>query len=117
MTVQAQVPTREQLLVLADRAERGRLSPAEAARLRMGVQSLAQNRFAAYMRRRRADELATVRRMLTRLHQPMTRGGLEICKECSGWDGRLCRGLLTPWPCPTAEVAGLESPAPKENAA
>lgn len=34
-------PTREQLLVLADRAERGPLTAAEAARLRQGIGTLA----------------------------------------------------------------------------
>ncbi|MCX4543814.1 hypothetical protein [Streptomyces sp. NBC_01565] len=33
-------PTREQLLVLADRAERGPLTAAEAARLRQGITAL-----------------------------------------------------------------------------
>jgi hypothetical protein len=37
----ADLPTREQLLDLVDRAERGRLSLAEAYRLRLGVVALA----------------------------------------------------------------------------
>ncbi|MEU7066928.1 hypothetical protein [Streptomyces sp. NPDC046161] len=40
-------PTREQLLVLADRAERGQLTAAEAARLRQGIAN-------AFTRRRSA---------------------------------------------------------------
>lgn len=34
-------PTTEQLLILADRAERGPLTPVEAARLRQGISVLA----------------------------------------------------------------------------
>lgn len=37
-------PTVDQLLILADRAERGRLTPAEAAALRVGIQLAAEQR-------------------------------------------------------------------------
>jgi hypothetical protein len=37
-------PTTEQLLILADRAGRGRLTPAEVAVLRAGIQALADQR-------------------------------------------------------------------------
>ncbi|MFI8942697.1 hypothetical protein [Streptomyces syringium] len=49
----------------------------------------------------------------------MIRGGFEICAHCSGWDDdrQRCRGLITPWPCPTAEAAGLDHLTPKETAA
>jgi hypothetical protein len=46
-------PTREQLLVLADRAERGPLTAAEAARLRQGIAALYARRPPASSRRAR----------------------------------------------------------------
>ncbi|MFE9372280.1 hypothetical protein ACFYM2_21270 [Streptomyces sp. NPDC006711] len=55
-------PTVEQLLVLADRAERGRLTAAEADRLRVGIcrlsraRSAADGRLSAQVRRGRAAE-------------------------------------------------------------
>lgn len=56
-------PTLEQLLVLADRAERGQLTPAEAARLRQGLEGLrterqqAAGRASSDARQRRAAAL------------------------------------------------------------
>ncbi|MEV8474877.1 hypothetical protein [Streptomyces sp. NPDC051173] len=58
--------------------------------------------------RRPASDAVRLRRALARLHRPVIRGGAEACAECSGWDGHRCRGLLTPWPCPTAEAARLD---------
>ena len=43
-------PTREQLLVLADRAERGQLTAAEAGRLRQGITALYAERRSARSR-------------------------------------------------------------------
>lgn len=109
--------TADQLLVLADRAERpGGLTASEADRLRRGVRELAARpaggrsgvRAAA---RRAAAEMASLRRALSKLHRPVIRGGYEICAHCSGWDGRRCQGLVTPWPCPTAEIGDLDRPA------
>ncbi|MEU0393846.1 hypothetical protein ABZ208_13885 [Streptomyces sp. NPDC006208] len=77
-------PTREQLLILADRAERGPLSAAEAARLRQGIHTLATERDAAEamqrivanrakaangMRRRVSRQLAAVRALVTSARQ------------------------------------------------
>jgi len=45
-------PTREQLLVLADRAERGQLTAAEAARLRQGIAALYAGRWSVAAERR-----------------------------------------------------------------
>ncbi len=61
-------PTREQLLVLADRAERGPLTAAEAARLRAGI-AAAYSRSAAGFRAnesriRYLHQLAPVRRLI-----------------------------------------------------
>lgn len=115
-------PTREQLLVLADRAERGPLTAAEASRLRAGIRALAFSVRSVGQRHRRQRErqdgqLVVLRRALARLHYPMPRGGDRVCPECSGWDGRRCRGPLTPWPCRTAEAAGIDHIEPKEQAA
>jgi hypothetical protein len=99
-------PTVEQLLNIADRADYGRLQPAEVARLREGIEHLA----AKPLRRRLGPPLAAARRLqrlkqrLRILHTPVLRGGVEVCRECSGWDGQRCRGLVTPYPCPTVEV-------------
>lgn len=63
-------PTREQLLVLADRAERGPLTAAEAARLRQGIHGLADERDAADTMRRivanRANAANGMRRRVSR---------------------------------------------------
>ncbi|MEU1663622.1 hypothetical protein ABZ547_08400 [Streptomyces sparsogenes] len=97
-------PSPEQMRVLADRAERGPLSAAEARWLRAGIDRIA----VACPQQESPSELAVLRRRLAALHRPMLRGGIEVCAECSGWDGRRCRGLVTEWPCPTAEAAGLD---------
>lgn len=81
-------PDAKQTSNLAHRTQRGPLTPAEAARLIAGVERLIAERDA-----------------VRALHTLMLRGGLEICRECSGWDGRRYRGALTPWPCPTVRAA------------
>lgn len=99
-------PTVDQLRNIADRADRGPLQPAEVARLRAGIEQLAARK----PRRRAGPPLAAARRLqrlkqrLRTLHAPMERGGMEVCRECSGWDGFRCRGLVTPYPCPTVEA-------------
>ncbi|GAA1065263.1 hypothetical protein [Streptomyces asiaticus] len=98
-------PTGEQLLVLVDRAERGPLRPVEAGRLREGIAALVFARREAVLGRRQSE---TVRRALGRLHRPVLRGGVEVCVECSGWNGVRCLGLVTEWPCSTADVARLD---------
>ncbi|MCC3766022.1 hypothetical protein [Streptomyces sp. UNOC14_S4] len=110
-----QIITVEQLLVLANRAERpGGLTASEADRLRRGVQALASRPAERRPRssrgpQQRAAEARRLRTALARLHWPLLRGGIEVCAECSNWDGQLCRGLLTPWPCPTADTARLDT--------
>ncbi|MFI1796537.1 hypothetical protein ACH427_04150 [Streptomyces sp. NPDC020379] len=102
------------MLVLANRAERpGGLTAPEADRLRRGVQALAGRPASRRPRpskgpQRRAAEALRLRTALARLHQPLLRGGIEVCTECSGWNGQRCRGLITPWPCPTADTAKLD---------
>ncbi|QIP82729.1 hypothetical protein GLX30_30280 [Streptomyces sp. Tu 2975] len=67
-------PTVKQLLVLADRAERGPLSAAEASRLREGIAALETSRrskagriHAALDRQQQAEEeIAAVRRFMAR---------------------------------------------------
>lgn len=93
-------PSLAQMRVLVDRAERGRLSAAEARWFRQGLER-------RQARPSRAG-LVQLRGRLAALHRPMLRGGVEVCAECSGWDGRRCRGLVIEWPCPTAEAAGLD---------
>ena len=111
-------PTVDQMRNITDRAYSGQLQPAEIARLRQGIDLLAQKRSA---RRRRGAPLAAARRLqrlkqrLRGLHAPILRGGVEVCRECSGWDGVRCRGLVTPYPCRTVEAfegaqAGADGP-------
>lgn len=84
MTRRTDPPTREQLLVLADRAERGPLTAAEASRLRAGLHALADERdaadaerrryanranFATSNRRRLAKQLVAVRALVTSARQ------------------------------------------------
>ncbi|MFF2383785.1 hypothetical protein [Streptomyces sp. NPDC058108] len=42
-----------------------------------------------------------------KLHQPMQRGAITTCRECSGWDGHRCRGVVSPYPCAT--ISALEN--------
>ncbi|MGW7597278.1 hypothetical protein [Streptomyces antimycoticus] len=93
-------PSLAQMRVLVDRAERGPLSAVEARWFRRGLE---------WRRSWQRDRSAVgLRRALGALHRPVARGGVEVCGECSGWDGKRCRGLVTEWPCPTAEAAGLD---------
>jgi hypothetical protein len=107
-------PTIDQLRNIADRAYDGPLHPAEIARLREGIDQLAARKPA----RRQGPPLAAARRLqrlkqrLRILHTPVLRGGAEVCRECSGWDGQRCRGLVTPYPCPTVEVVDGPSVGP-----
>jgi len=59
------------------------------------------------------------------LHQPFTRAGMVLCRECSpprdpedGHSGR--HYVLMPWPCPTwkaiAEPFGIEAPEVGDDA-
>lgn len=93
-------PSLAQMRVLVDRAERQALSAAEARWFRQGLVRRAARPSRAGM--------VQMRSRLAALHRPMPRGGVEVCVECSGWDGRRCRGLVIEWPCPTAEAAGLD---------
>ncbi|WP_405536965.1 hypothetical protein [Streptomyces antimycoticus] len=97
-------PSLAQMRVLVDRAERGPLSAVEARWFRQGLEWRQ-----SWQRGSRSEPgLGQLRRRLAALHRPMPRGGIEVCTECSGWDGSRCRGLVTEWPCPTAEAAGLD---------
>lgn len=106
--------TIEQIRVLLARAYRGPLRPEEVTRLREGIDRLAarprHNHATAWANRARA-----LRRKLTELHYPVQRGSIAACAECSGWNGRRCVGLVTPWPCPTLEV--LDDHFPRQEAA
>lgn len=96
-------PTLAQLRNLADRAERGPLTPAEAARLRAGITAYdarrAINRGASW-----SNRVRHLRRQLHQLHAPLLRGGIQVCTVCSGWNGVRCTGLVTEWPCPTLDI-------------
>jgi hypothetical protein len=111
-------PTIDQLRNIAGRAYNGPLQPAEIARLLEGIEHLAAK---PPQRRRQGPPLTAARRLqrirerLHMIHAPLLRGGVEVCRECSGWDGVRCRGLVTPYPCPTVEAmerprAGLSGP-------
>jgi hypothetical protein len=107
-------PTLDQLRNLADRAERGPLTPAEAGRLREGLDridaKLRTNRGASWGGRVRG-----LRRKLHTLHAPMICGGIQICAHCSGWNGTRCQGLVTEWPCDT--LTALDHTFPAQEAA
>ncbi|MFE3657240.1 hypothetical protein [Streptomyces sp. NPDC059165] len=70
-------PTVEQLLVLADRAERGRLSAAEASRLRAGIRAVVASQrgtsgrlaVANRGRRRSTAQMAAVRALVSSARQ------------------------------------------------
>lgn len=108
-------PTIDQLRIIADRADRGPLKPAEVARLREGLIRL-DGRRNSNPAVRWANKVGALRRRLHALHAPMIRGGVQICTNCSGWNGTRCLGLVTEWPCPTLDAFDSTFPA-KENAA
>jgi hypothetical protein len=103
-------PTVDQLRNLASRTFAGPLRPEESARLLEGIELLAARK----PPRRPSKPLAAAKRIqrlkqsLYELHAPMWRGGVEICSECSGWDGVRCRGVVTPFPCPTVDVVDVQ---------
>lgn len=99
-------PTVTQLHNLADRAERhGGLTPAEAARLREGINS--GSGWAA--------KVAALRLRLHTLHAPIMRGGRQICAHCSSWDGMRCLGQVAEWPCAT--LTALDQSFPVQETA
>jgi hypothetical protein len=103
-------PTVDQLRNLASRTFAGQLRPEESARLLEGIELLAARK----PPRRPSKPLAAAKRIqrlkqaLYELHAPVWRGGVEICSECSGWDGFRCRGVVTPFPCPTVDVVDVQ---------
>lgn len=108
-------PTIAQLRNIADRADRGPLTPAEVARLRQGIDRIdgrrTGNKPAVW-----GLKVAALRRRLAELHFPVQRGPIAACAECSGWNGRRCVGLVTQWPCPTLDALDELFPS-KETAA
>jgi len=104
------VPTIAQLRNLADRAEHhGGLTPAEAARLRDGINHLGRPRNSPWIGW--ANKVRALRRKLHAIHTPIHRGGIQICGECSGWSGTYCLGPVTEWPCPTIDAFDRTFPA------
>ncbi|WP_030917401.1 hypothetical protein [Streptomyces sp. NRRL B-24720] len=104
-------PTIAQLRNIADRADRGALQPAEVTRLRAGI-----DKFAAAGRRSGVgaswgNRVRALQRRLAVIHQPVQRGAIAVCGECSGWNGTRCLGLVTPWPCPTIDAVDSVFPA------
>lgn len=115
-------PTVDQLRVIADRAHKGPLATAEILRLREGIDHLAAagSRIQPSRPRTAPGRLKALRRRLRALHAPMMRGGVEICRECSGWNGTRCAGLVTPYPCPTIDAIDALTPgsgAPRHTGA
>lgn len=108
-------PTVAQLRNIADRADRGPLTPDEVARLRQGIDGFDRRRgkrpSVAW-----SNKVAALRRKLHALHAPMIRGGMQICTNCSGWNGSYCVGAVTEWPCDTITAFDTTFPI-KENAA
>ena len=98
-------PTIDQLRNLADRADRGPLTPDEVTRLRQGLKRLDRRpntRPAQWGR-----QIAALRRRLTALHHPVQHGRTAICAACNG---------LARWPCPTIDALDELLPG-KDNAA
>ncbi|MEV2203705.1 hypothetical protein AB0E11_27615 [Streptomyces fradiae] len=102
-------PTIEQLLILANRAEDGPLTPAEAARLREGLAAWADR----HANRGWPTKAGALRRSLHQLHAPLLRGGIQVCTHCSGWNGFRCLGLVSEWPCQTLLL--LDSACPTKE--
>lgn len=106
-------PTLAQLRNIADRADRGPLTPAEVDRLREGIARMdgrGRSKGSAW-----GVRVAAFRRRLHLMHAPMIRGGVQICAHCSGWNGTRCQGLVTDWPCDTLTAFDSTFPA-KETA-
>lgn len=106
-------PTLDQLRNLADRADRGRLTPAETARLREGINNFDRPRTAPWTPW--SNKVRALRRRLHQLHAPMLRGGIQICTSCSAWNGSYCRGPVTEWPCPTIDAFDRAFPVAATN--
>lgn len=94
---------------LRDRlAERNRqLQETDAIAMRLRSERDQASRIAVELE----NQLAAVRG----LHSAMKRGGLTICAHCSGWDGRRCRGAVTPWPCDTTGAITPAELVPAED--
>lgn len=102
-------PTIAQLRNIADRADRGPLRPEEVTRLRHGLTHLDRPRTSPATSW--ANRVRALRRRLHLLHAPITRGGIQICGHCSGWNGTRCLGLITEWPCDTLTLLDAAFPA------
>ena len=99
-------PTVAQLHNIADRADRGPLTPDEVNRLRQGLNRL-HDRRPDTRPARWGRQLAALRRRLVALHQPVQHGRVTICATCNG---------LARWPCPTIDALDELFPG-KETAA
>ncbi|MFD7554154.1 hypothetical protein ACFV9E_06390 [Streptomyces sp. NPDC059835] len=102
-------PTREQLLVLADRAERGQLTAAEAGRLRQGITALYAERRTAggrtgvetWRQREITRRLLAVQEVIRAARQREARTiPVRILAAAVGGDSQ----LPTPGPRPRASV-------------
>lgn len=100
-------PTVDQLRNLADRADRGPLTPDEVNRLRQGLNHLHNRRRPDIRHAQRGYKIAALRRRLTDLHRPIQHGRIAICAACNG---------LNRWPCPTIDALDELFPS-KETAA
>jgi hypothetical protein len=100
----------DQLRNLASRTFAGPLRPEESARLLHGIELLAARKPPRLPSKplAAAKRLQRLKQSLYELHAPMWRGRVEICSECSGWDGVRCRGVVTPFPCPTVEAVDVQ---------
>jgi len=100
-------PTIDQLRNLADRADRGPLTPDEVTRLRQGLNHLNTRRPPDIRHAQRGRQIANLRRRLAALHHPIQHGRIAICAACNG---------LNRWPCPTIDALDELLPG-KDNAA
>lgn len=100
-------PTIDQLRNLADRADRGPLTPDEVTRLRQGLNHLDNRRRPSIRPAQWGYKVAALRRRLAALHHPVQHGRTAICATCNG---------LARWPCPTIDALDELFPG-KETAA
>lgn len=91
----------------ADRADEHRADRDRARRVAVALENdlAAMTAVADATLRHVQRHLDTIGRVRA-LHQPMRRAGFTICAHCSGWNGVLCRSLVTEYPCPTIRALG-----------
>jgi hypothetical protein len=96
----AQPPSPDQIRNLIDRAERKKLTPAEAARLREGLGVVTPLR-RSHVSNRWSNRVRRLRTLIYEAHTQIPYDGGTICSECSSFNGIRPLGFTVEWPCPT----------------